>query len=325
MARPSRNSSADRSVSFLALGMADSQAPVENSFALRKLRCEALPKTDTDASNCAVDSVSRRDRASVRTFWTDSRCFPESNSSRPVMTRWAVVLRDSSYAYANSADVEGLTTPRPASLIGKSHMLRSAGLTSHPNSLGRKDSAIYINCLFHRKKSRITMRNNTLEVVPLLWKRLAEGSKRVLWKLPSDGGQTGQVIHPFRSLLLHKERPTCRWTQVSSQKTMGNGDVHSQWLKQSLSFLEITFIHHDVRLGGLRKLYPIKPSQDIPEKTAAVGVIGIPCLNPPLSKSEWVAGRPMHKTPLTTGLPGWHPPCWKEGLNICWSKNKHAR
>ena len=71
-ARPSRNSRAERTVSF-SLGMADSHAPVEMSFALLRLRCFRSPRAGMLASNFLKDSSLRLDCTSARALKTDSR------------------------------------------------------------------------------------------------------------------------------------------------------------------------------------------------------------------------------------------------------------
>ena len=116
MANPSRNSSADKTVLFFSLGMADSQAPVEKSLAPLAQRSERPPRADTHVSNFVGSSFSRLSRASWRALATDSLCLPGSNSSFPVMafTRWMVALRDT--PYATGADVDGFVTPRPRHL-----------------------------------------------------------------------------------------------------------------------------------------------------------------------------------------------------------------
>ena len=142
MANPSRNSSADKTVLFFSLGMADSQAPVEKSLALMAQRSKRPPRADTHVSNFVGSFFSRLSRATWRALVTDSWCLPGSNSSFPVMvfTRWMVALRDT--LYATGADVDGFVTPRPVILIGSWHSFRSAGLTSQPNSFGSYPSAI---------------------------------------------------------------------------------------------------------------------------------------------------------------------------------------
>ena len=59
MANPSRNSSADKTLLFFSLGMADSQAPVEKSLAFLAQRTERPPRADTHVSNFVDSSFSQ--------------------------------------------------------------------------------------------------------------------------------------------------------------------------------------------------------------------------------------------------------------------------
>ena len=80
-ATPSRNSGAERIVSFFSLGVADSHAPVEKSFEFLRLRCVRSRRAGELASNFLKDSSLRLDHASPRALKMDSRWVATSNSS----------------------------------------------------------------------------------------------------------------------------------------------------------------------------------------------------------------------------------------------------
>ena len=119
-ARPSLNSRAERTVSFFSLGMADSHAPVEKSFAFLRLRCFRSSRAGMLASNILKDSSWRLDRASARVLKKDRVTVGCDVKFFSASERKCQACRGLTRHFIRFGRTQGLAIPSPASLTGRS-------------------------------------------------------------------------------------------------------------------------------------------------------------------------------------------------------------